>query len=48
MLIFSKSCEKTIDGFFILQKARWIRWGETGIRFGTSMPHQTILVFALF
>ncbi len=48
MLIFSTSRGKTNAWLFILRKAKWIRWGETAIRFGMSMPHQTILMFALF
>ncbi len=48
MLIFSTSRGKMIAWPFVLQKAKRTRWGETAIRFGMSMPRQTILVFAPF
>ncbi len=48
MLIFFTSHGKMIAWLFVLQKAKWTRRGETAIRFGMSMPCQTILVFAPF
>ncbi len=48
MLIFSTSRGKMIAWLFVLRKAKQTRRGETAIRFGMSMPRQTILVFAPF